>query len=609
MLNISQYIRTFLVFVAHFLIYRTSIFISCDREFTGIVWFEKFVAGFLYDMQFLFIIFFMISIINLVFKSDKFLKISFVFFFLLISILDLVNFYMLGYFSDGLASTGVLFEYLADLDTILKMGVGTFNPLPPILLFVPILFFFIPKLKNIEMREISKRNFIIILVIANIIFNQGAKAIRVNKNGALESNTLIRILRSESNTAKIFDEVKKLKNMKLTESDLKLIHTNTEAKYISAEYPLLKEDDITPIADSMDRPNIVLFLFESVSSFQTGIKEFYSDEDKKVFDDHKSYTPFLDTLLPYSVVAPNFYAHGTFTTLGQVSMLCSVYDPVSALDGKGSIMRNYYGTNLKCLPEYLSDLGYKNMFFNGYHSGFDNKAMFFPKIGIDELYCRDEIKSLEGIALDEHTWGLQDSTVLSYMGKKLDSINGPFFATFMSVNTHAPYNHIKSLPAGYSSHEYSLFKVDQALKEFFEKYENKDWFKNTIFVFSSDNGAPLKLLADSKGISEDLYYNRTPFVVYRPKFKSQKIINKISSQVDITPTIFHLMGVNNSTNHFVGNSIFSKDSSIALQYKHYNNFFTIPDIGAENVDKLRKIYMSFVFENKISPKIEEDKEK
>lgn len=601
--KLKIYYRALNAFIVHFLIFRTTIFIVTDKSYTTEIFARKFISGFMYDIIFLFALALIFGLIHILVKSEILIKGLFILSFILVGVLDLVNHYMLGYFSDGLASYGVLVEYLADLDTVAKMGMGTFNPAPPILFFLPIVFFFIP-FPNIQIKFFSfkpLKRFLVTLALINLVVNQSVKLVRVNKNAPLESNTALRIIRSGAQTNKIFAEVKKLKNTKLTEQDLALVRTNKEAEYLSDDYPLLKKDKMPPVEFQMEKPNIVMFVFESVSSFETGIKEFYTEEEKELFKEQKSFTPFFDSLLKDSIVFPNFYAHGTFTSLGQVSMLCSIFDPISALDGMGSIMRNYSGVNVKCLPEYLKQLGYRNMFFNGYRKEFDNKAFFFPKIKLDEIYCREEIKAAEGIEQDEHTWGLEDSTVVKYMVKKAKETKGPFFSMFMSVNTHAPYNHIKNLPEGYTPHEYSLKKTDDSIKLIVEALKDEPWFNNTIFVFTADNGTSFKMAKVTKDANEDLYYNRVPFMIYAPGKKNGQVNKAIGSQVDVTPTLFNLMGLNQTTNHFIGKSLFQIDKNYAFQYKHYNNYFTIPKKEKDEIEALRKIHMSFVFNNKFMP--------
>ena len=80
--------------------------------------------------------------------------------------------------------------------------------------------------------------------------------------------------------------------------------------------------------------------------------------------------------------------------------------------------------------------------------------------------------------------------------------------------------------------------TDYVIGEFIEKNKTKTWFNNSIFVFISDHG-----INEYKGMYEDPRNAHIPFIIYAPNIITKpKIINEIASQVDVVPTLLHLIG-------------------------------------------------------------------
>ena len=80
--------------------------------------------------------------------------------------------------------------------------------------------------------------------------------------------------------------------------------------------------------------------------------------------------------------------------------------------------------------------------------------------------------------------------------------------------------------------------TDYVIGEFIDHNKTKTWFNNTIFVFISDHG-----INEYKEMYEDPRNAHIPFIIYAPNMITNPIIiNEIASQVDVVPTILHLIG-------------------------------------------------------------------
>ena len=96
--------------------------------------------------------------------------------------------------------------------------------------------------------------------------------------------------------------------------------------------------------------------------------------------------------------------------------------------------------------------------------------------------------------------------------------------------------------------------ADYVIGEFLEDNKTKTWFNNTIFVFISDHG-----INEFGGMFEDPRNAHIPFIIYAPNMITNPIIiNKITSHVDVVPTLLHIIGYPESFD-LMGSNILSEN--------------------------------------------------
>ena len=103
--------------------------------------------------------------------------------------------------------------------------------------------------------------------------------------------------------------------------------------------------------------------------------------------------------------------------------------------------------------------------------------------------------------------------------------------------------------------------TDYVIGEFIRKNETKTWFNKTIFVFISDHG-----INEFAGMYEDPRNAHIPFIIYSPSIiTNPQIINSITSQVDVVPTLLHLIGYSESFDLMGSNILSSNHNGIACR--------------------------------------------
>lgn len=261
--------------------------------------------------------------------------------------------------------------------------------------------------------------------------------------------------------------------------------------------------------------------------------ESMSAEFMKYFGNNEGITPNLDNLVYESVFFSNLYATGTRTIRGLEAIFLGI--PPSPGD---SIIKRPNNGNLYSLGSVLKEFGYRNMFLYGGYGYFDNMNSFFSK-NYMEIIDRVNIEHVNF----SNIWGVCDEDLFDQVIKEADKKlerQSPFFALVMTTSNHRPYTYpIGKIDIPSKTGRGGAIKyADFAIGEFLRAAKTKPWFKNTIFVIVADH------TAGSMGKVElTLSKHHIPCFIYAPYILKPKIIDQVCSQIDIMPTILKLLGL------------------------------------------------------------------
>ena len=285
------------------------------------------------------------------------------------------------------------------------------------------------------------------------------------------------------------------------------------------------------------RWNIVLISVES-----------FSGDYLKYFGNKENITPYIDSLIPHSLFFKNFYASGTRTVRGLEALSLAI----PPTPGQ-SIVRRPDNENMFSMGNVLKDKGYDVKYIYGGNSFFDNMGYFFGNNGYQVIDKRD---IPEKRIHHETVWGVADEDAFSIAIDECDKTyksGKPFFNHIMTVSNHRPYTYpegrIDISPATHS-YQGAVKYTDYAINKFLMDAKQKPWFNNTLFVIVADH------CSKSAG-KTDLPPNRyhIPCLIYSPALIDPKLENRLTSQIDLVPTILGLMNLN-YTSRFMGYDIY-----------------------------------------------------
>ncbi len=290
------------------------------------------------------------------------------------------------------------------------------------------------------------------------------------------------------------------------------------------------------------RWNIVLISVESLSG-----------DYLKYFGSTQNVTPFMDSLIPHSLFFEKFYASGTRTVRGLEALSLAI----PPTPGQ-SIVRRPGNENMFSMGNVLKDKGYEVKYIYGGNSFFDNMGYFFSNNGYQVIDKRDIPK--ERIH-HETAWGVADEDAFDIAIDECDKTykrGKPFFNHIMTVSNHRPYTYPEGridISPIYQSMQGAVKYTDYAINKFLLDSKAKPWFKNTLFVIVADH------CSKSAG-KTDLPPNRyhIPCLIYGPSLVTPKLEKRLTSQIDLAPTILGLMNLN-YTSRFMGYDIYKTTES------------------------------------------------
>ncbi|HAH33098.1 MAG TPA: sulfatase [Elusimicrobia bacterium] len=243
----------------------------------------------------------------------------------------------------------------------------------------------------------------------------------------------------------------------------------------------------------------------------------------------------LDAMASKSIFFNRLYATGTRTVRGLEAITLSI----PPLPGTSLIKRPDNG-GFFSWGSVMAAKGYENKFIYGGNGYFDNMNAFFRKNGFGIVDRADFTRNEITFA---NVWGVCDGDLLSKTLSEADKSHAarkPFFYMVMTTSNHRPFTYPAGkidIPPSAQSRRGALKYADYAIGEFLKEAGEKPWFKDTVFVITSDH------CANSAGKAEIPVRNyQIPLLIYSPGNIKPARVDTLASQIDIAPTVLALLG-------------------------------------------------------------------
>lgn len=344
-----------------------------------------------------------------------------------------------------------------------------------------------------------------------------------------------------------------------------------------------------------NKRNLVVILLESLS---------YQYVDSLAGTDY-GVTPFLDRLTEKAEVYNNFYAAGQRSYYGIQASLFGL----PPIHGVGYIGGGLELSRLTRLADIARGHGYQTQMLQSSNRDSIRLDSIADYAGFEQYFGKSDIPVTRTDYPDPDAakfgW---DYEMLMKTFDLANQSQKPFLSFSFTGTTHMPY---AETPKAWQVYPYGESEVnnflntisymDKSLELFFDKVKKQPWYNNTTFVILADHTQPNFNIA-----SLDNSF-KIPLWIYQPGLNITSVKHQImSSQLDILPTIFDLLGFSDEFSS-TGESLYRKKNGYSIVVKG-NLFGAFSRQGSflSSGNQLIEVNGNDVFKEEVAPEIEQN---
>ena len=305
---------------------------------------------------------------------------------------------------------------------------------------------------------------------------------------------------------------------------------------MNALYSPLKNNQSSIISNQSSKKNVVILIVESFGREYIGGYNKWLDGGK-----YKGYTPFVDSLMQHSQTFLYSYCNGRKSIDGMPSILSGIPMFIEPFFLTPASMNDVSG-----IAGELKNKGYYSAFFHGAENGSMGFEAFARKTGFTDYFGRTEYnadKRFNGDKDFDGMWAIWDEPFLQFFATKMSEFKQPFVSAVFTASSHHPYKVPEEYKDIYKEEGIVIHKciryTDNAIRRFFEKAKTQPWYKNTLFVITSDHTN----LSDHAYYQTDLGGFCSPIIFFDPSGDMKPgMRDAIAQQIDIMPTVLSYLG-------------------------------------------------------------------
>ncbi|VDG33072.1 alkaline phosphatase [Lactobacillus sp.] [Lactiplantibacillus mudanjiangensis] len=327
--------------------------------------------------------------------------------------------------------------------------------------------------------------------------------------------------------------------------------------------------------------NVIVIHLESFQQFLIG---------KKV--NGKEVTPFLNKLYH----SQSTYAFKNFfhqVGQGKTSDAENMLETSTYGLSTGSLFAQLGSDNtFQAAPAILNQRSnYSSAVFHGNVASFWNRNNTYKNMGYQYFFDASYFDTTG----DKSTgYGLKDKLLFKDSVKYLERLQQPFYVKYITVTNHFPFTMDKedttfkttdTSDSAINGYFQTAHYLDQSIKEFYAYLKKSGLLKNSMIVLYGDHyglsNSENSTLAPLLGKSSDDWTSydsaqlqRVPFMINLPGTKGGKIESTYGGEIDVLPTILHLLGISSKRYIQFGTDLFSKQHDQVVAFR--NRDFVTP---------------------------------
>lgn len=284
-------------------------------------------------------------------------------------------------------------------------------------------------------------------------------------------------------------------------------------------------------------------------------------------------TPFLNSLTKDkdTYYFSDFYHQ---TGLGKTSDSEFIFENSLYGLGRGAVFFTHGENTYNSFAERLGENGYFTNVMHANNKSFWNRDMIYKSFKLDQFYDIESYNVTEETSVN---WGLKDIPFFEQSAALMKEMPQPFYSRLITLTNHYPFylDPEDMMIPEYDSNSGTLNRyfqtvryLDESVKEFFDDLKEQGLYENSIIVMYGDhygisenhNKAMAKYLNKEEITPYDsALLQAVPLYIHIPGSNDGQVMENVAGQLDIRPTLLHLLGIETSKDMQLGADLFSKE--------------------------------------------------
>ncbi|MEG9297298.1 LTA synthase family protein [Mangrovibacillus sp. Mu-81] len=323
--------------------------------------------------------------------------------------------------------------------------------------------------------------------------------------------------------------------------------------YVRANY-IQPDDEMFGIGKDK---NLIIVSMESLQNFVINSKV-----------NGEEVTPFLNDFIGESYYFDNFYHQ---TQQGKTSDSEFLLDNSLYPLNRGAVFFTHSGNQFDSLTEKLDENGYFTTAMHANNKSFWNRDIMYDSLGYERFYSLPDYEVTEENSVN---WGMKDIPFFEQSVEHMKEMPKPFSTKMITLTNHYPFtlDEEDKMIDPYTSNDGTVNRyfqtvryMDEALKNFINDLKESGLYENSVIVMYGDhygisenhNTAMSQYLGKEVTPFVSTQLQRVPLIIHVPG-QEGKTISKVSGQIDLKPTISHLMGIETKKDIQFGGDVFSE---------------------------------------------------
>ncbi|MBM7607112.1 phosphoglycerol transferase MdoB-like AlkP superfamily enzyme [Lysinibacillus composti] len=242
--------------------------------------------------------------------------------------------------------------------------------------------------------------------------------------------------------------------------------------------------------------------------------------------------------------------------------------------GRGAVFFTHGGNTYNSMAESLGNNGYFSNVMHSNNKSFWNRDMIYKSLNIDKFYDLDSYQVTDENSVN---WGLKDIPFFEQSVDLMTEMPQPFYSRMITLTNHYPFylDEEDIMIPEYNSNSGTLNRyfqtvryLDESIKVFFDELKEKGLYDNSIIVMYGDHYG----ISENHNKAMSMYLNKeeitpydsallqsVPLFIHVPGSGDGEVIDKTAGQIDLRPTILHLLGIDTSNDMQLGADLFSEE--------------------------------------------------